>query len=234
MKAIEPSLVFDQQRASTYDQRRAKMAPLADVLHLLTNIILAELPARARILCVGVGTGSELIDLALANPGWQFTALDPASAMLNICRERVDENGLTERCTFHEGYLESLPPSAPFDAATCFLVSHFLVQREKRIGFFTEIADRLLPGGILVSSDLAGDTTTPAYQSLLAVWLRLLKSADWPVENVEKLRVIYGRDVALLPLQEVEAILMEGGFEEPVTFVQTGLIHGWYSRRAEQ
>jgi tRNA (cmo5U34)-methyltransferase len=181
---------------------------------------------------VGVGTGQELIYLAHAFPQWQFTAVEPAAAMLDVCRQRVEEEGFTSRCTFHEGYLDTLPTSEPFDAATCFLVSHFLLQSDERTHFFSQIAARLRPGGILVSSDLASDMSTPAYQSLMEVWLRLLKFSDWPAENVDKLRSVYGRDVALLPTQQVESIIASGGFEAPLQFLQTMLIHAWYSKRA--
>ncbi len=52
MQNQEPGIVFDKERASTYDKRVAKLAPLHDALHLLTRLILSELPADARILCV--------------------------------------------------------------------------------------------------------------------------------------------------------------------------------------
>ena len=85
MQNQEPAIVFDEKRASTYDERAAKLAPLRDTLHLLTRLILSELPANARILCVGVGTGLELIYLAKEFPQWQFTAVEPATAMLDTC-----------------------------------------------------------------------------------------------------------------------------------------------------
>jgi tRNA (cmo5U34)-methyltransferase len=85
----ESSIVFDQERASSYDKRFAKLAPMRDALHLLIHMVLAELPAHARILCVGVGTGSELLALAHAFPQWRFTAVDPAAPMLDICRQRA-------------------------------------------------------------------------------------------------------------------------------------------------
>jgi len=231
MKNQEPSIVFDQERASSYDERADVWAPERDALYSLIRLILAGLPADARILCVGVGTGSELIDLAQAFPQWQFTAVEPATAMLDICRRRVEESGITSRCTFHEGYLDSLPASDPFDAATCLVVSHFFMQKEERREFFNQIALRLRPQGYLISSDIVSDMSTAAYQSLLEVWLRKMKSPEVTDEHNENLRAAYGRDVAVLPPREVESMIASGGFDAPVLFFQTLLIHAWYSRR---
>lgn len=231
MQNQKSSIVFDQERASSYDKRFAKLAPMRDALHLLIRAVLSELPADARILCVGVGTGSELIDLAQTFPQWHFTAVEPAAPMLDICRQRAEERGITSRCTFHEGYLDSLSASDSFDAATCLLVSHFILQQNERRNFFRQIAARLRPNGYLVSSDLASDMSTSAYKSLLEVWLRVLKSAEVPIEEVEKFRTSYGRDVAILPPKEVESIIASSGFDAPVLLFQTLLIHAWYARR---
>lgn len=231
MKNQKPAFVFDQKAASSYDQRWAKLAPIRDSLDLFIRAILSELPADARILCVGVGTGSELINLAQAFPQWRFTAVEPAIPMLDVCRQKVEESGITARCTFHEGYLDSLPASDSFDAATCLVVSHFLMQKEERRNFFNQIALRLRPQGYLISSDIAYDMSTSAYQSLLDVWLRMMKSAELPEEDVEKMRASYGRDVAVLPPQEVASLIASGGFDTPVLFFQNLLIHAWYSRR---
>ena len=72
MKNQKPAFVFDQKAASSYDQRWAKLAPIRDSLDLFIRAILSELPADARILCVGVGTGSELTTLAQAFPQSQL------------------------------------------------------------------------------------------------------------------------------------------------------------------
>jgi len=204
---------------------------MRNALHFLIRMVLSELPADARILCVGVGTGSELIDLAQAFPQWRFTAVEPAAPMLDICLQRADEYGIASRCTFHAGYLDSLPAMDSFEAATCLLVSHFFMQQEERCNFFRQIAARLRPNGYLVSADLVSDMSTPAYQSLLEVWLRTLKYSEVPAEEVEKFRDSYGRDVAVLPPQEVESIIASSGFDTPVLFLQTLLIHAWYANR---
>ena len=87
------------------------------------------------------------------------------------------------------------------------------------------------PGGLLASADLASDTASPLYQSLLDQWLKLMKETDMTPEQIEGLRQVYGRDVALLPVNETSTIIAAGGFEEPVLFLQTGLIHAWSTRK---
>jgi tRNA (cmo5U34)-methyltransferase len=231
MKRQESPIAFDEKHAAEYDTRFAKLASMRDALHLLIGAVFADLPADARILCVGAGTGAEIIYLAEKFPRWRFTAVEPSAPMLAVCRRRIEECGVASRCEFHEGYLDSLPGSESFDAATSLLVSQFILEPAARVNFFRDIARRLRPGGLLASADLASDTSSAAYQSLLDVWIELMKATEAPAEQLEKLRVIYGRDVALLPLDEVGAIIASGGFETPVLFLQTLLIHAWYAKR---
>jgi tRNA (cmo5U34)-methyltransferase len=231
MEREELKAVFDQKCASGYDQQWSKIAPLREALHLLIGAVLSDLKPDARILCVGAGTGPELIDLAERFPGWRFVAVEPSAPMLDVCRRKVEERGIAARCEFHEGYLESLPPGEAFDAATSLLVSQFILDREARTGFFRGIADRLRSGGVLVNADLSSDARPAAYQSLLDVWFRMMRTGELTPEAIEKMRAAYDRDVALLPPEEVGGIISAGGFDAPVQFLQTGLIRGWYARR---
>ncbi len=223
-------LAFNEENAATYDARFARLAPIRDVLHLATRALLADLPPDAHILCVGVGTGAEVLALAEAFPGWRFTGVDPAGAMLAIFRRRAEEAGIAGRCTFHEGYLETLPPSRPFDAATAFLVSHFLVDPEARRAFFRQIAARLRPGSLLVSADLAAGASIETRERLMPVWFSAMRQGQITPEQLEGMRTAYARDVALLPVAEVEAIIASAGFEAPTQFLQALMIHGWFAR----
>ena len=76
MESPESAIVFDRERASSYDQQFETLAPIRDALHLQIRIILSKLPVDANILCVGVGTGAGLIYLAQAFPQWRFTATE--------------------------------------------------------------------------------------------------------------------------------------------------------------
>ena len=223
--------LFDQQAAG-YDRQWSKTAPIRDCLYFLLEPMLAGLAPDARILCVGVGTGNELARLARAFPGWTFTAVEPSGAMLDVCRQRAETEGFTARCHFHHGFLDSLPANEPRDAATCFLVSQFLVDREERARFFRDIATRLRPGGLLASTDLASDIDSPAYETLLPAWLRMMAAADVSPDAIERIRAAYSTDVAVLPPSQIESILIDGGFDNPTRFFQAGLLHGWVSRRA--
>jgi len=231
MKSEEIRAIFDQQAAG-YDRQWARMAPIRDCLHYLLEAVFAELPVQARILSIGAGTGAEISYLARKYPEWRFTAVDPSGAMLEICRQRALADGFETRCDFHVGYVDSLPATEPYDGATCFLVSQFIMETDARIDFFREIASRLRPGGILASSDLASDVTSRAYGELLHGWFRLMSSAGLQPEALERMRANYARDVAILPQGEVESIIRSAGFAPPVQFFQAGLIHAWFSRRS--
>lgn len=223
-------ILFDQKKAASYDKQTALWASGRDVLFSFMRLILAELPPDARILCVGAGTGTEIIALAQAFPQWLFTAVEPASAMLDVCRRKAEESGITSRCTFHEGYLDSLPTSGLFDAATCLLVSQFLKQADERSHFFGQIAQRLRPSGVLINSDLVLGMSPPVYQSLIEVWLRM-QGSGWSEQDIEKISAVWSLHIEALTPPEVEAIIAAGGFDTPVLFFQTLFIHAWFSKR---
>jgi tRNA (cmo5U34)-methyltransferase len=227
MSNNDTNAIFDQSHAKARQKRMAKLAPMREALHLFLRLVLVELPAKARVLCVGVGTGPELFYLANAFPKWQFTLVDPSAPMLDICRAQAKERQIEDRCTFHGGYLDTLPGDERFDAATALMVSQFFNDPAERSGFFAAIAGRLRPKGILVSSDLAADPTLPAFQDLRNLWIRTLKYTGIPASEAENLV----SHVALLPPREVEQIMMAGGFGQPVQFLQTALIHAWYATR---
>jgi tRNA (cmo5U34)-methyltransferase len=230
MRSDEIKAIFDQQ-ASSYDERWARTAPIREALHFILEAVFAELPADARILCVGAGTGAEIVHLAKRFPRWSFTAVEPSGAMLDVCRDKAVKEGFASRCDFHEGYLESLPDQGEFDGATCFLVSQFILDRDARVDFFRAIATRLSPGAILASSDLASDVGSAQYEALLRPWLTMMATAGLSAAAVEQMRATYAKDVAILPRAQIASIIRSAGFDEPIPVYQAGLIHAWFSRR---
>lgn len=223
--------MFDRQ-AQSYDQQWNDLAPINSTLHLLTESVLSGLPSTAHILCVGAGTGAEILHLAQRFPTWKFTAVEPSVQMLNVFRDKAEKHGIRSRCVFHSGYLDSLPVREGFDAATAFLVSQFILDRKARAAFFQGIARRLLPGGFLVSSDLSSDLETTGGQSLLELWFKVMSRGGSSDDGIRRMRDAYVRDVAVLPSREVEEMMADGGFEPPTLFYQAGMIRAWYAKRS--
>jgi len=230
MNREETAALFDQQAAG-YDSQWARMAPVRDGLYFLVEAAFASLADDAHVLGVGVGTGTELAHLAARFPGWRFTAVEPSRAMLDRCRQRAVAEGFASRCTFHHGFLETLAGDTPHDAATCFLVSQFLTDAGARAAFFREIGTRLRTGGILVNADLASDTGSAEYETLLPMWLDRMSSAGVPPEALARARAAYSKDVAVLPPAEIQSIIASAGFSPPAQFYQAGLLHAWCARR---
>lgn len=228
----EVAFAFDDAHASRYDEQFVRLSPLMGALHLLMRGFFAELPEQARVLCVGAGTGAELLELARAFPRWRFVAVDPSAPMLAVCRRKAEAAGVLDRCEFHAGYLASLPAMPPFDAATCVLVSQFVLDRAERIGLFRQIADRLVPGGRLLSADLCADLDDPVDGEILDLWMGLIASAGQGPKDLEQLRTIYRQHVSVLPAVQVEFLLRAAGFTRALPIYQSLMIRAWACRVA--
>ena len=223
---------FDQN-ATTYDHLWDELFLVRDGLNLLVAAAFFGLPEHSRILCVGAGTGSEIIFLAERFPNWHFTAVEPSKNMLDVCRSRLEERGLLLRCSLHQGYLATLPDSPTFDAATSLLVSHFVMVEAARVDFFRGIAKRLKSHGLLVSADLSADLNSAIYQELLFTWRNLMGLGGVPANRAAQVGSSFGRDVAVLEPMRVAGIIEAAGFDPPMLIYQAGLIHAWSARRRD-
>ena len=220
---------FGKEGAAHYDKGRAKLQPIKDALFVFMDGAFAGLKDDAHVLIVGAGTGEDLLFLAERHAGWRFTVVEPADAMMAVCREKAEAAGITDRCVFHEGYLDTLKDHGPYDAATAVLVSHFITEREERIAFFRAIQDRLTPGGLLYTGDLAIDEAAPQSDKAIEIWIGLLRSSDMPKEMVEKM--VRFEDVSLLPPADYAALIADAGFGAPLQLYQGGLMTGWLARK---
>lgn len=230
MKREEITDLFDQQ-ATVYDDNWQKVAPIKDAMHLMLGAAFRDLPDDARILCVGSGTGQEVLYLADMFPGFNFTLVEPAPTMMQVCRKNIIERGFESRCEFHVGYLESLPAMPMHQGATSILVSHFLMDESARIGFFAEIAKRLVVGGRLFNADLIADTQSDDYSATLNLWMSVLHQAGMDEAKKQEIKDTYERDVAILPAHKVVSLIEAGGFKNAIRCFQAGMILAHVSER---
>lgn len=222
---------FDQQAAASYDQRQSRLAPITENLHFLISLVLKDLPDQARILCVGVGTGAEIVKLANAYPGWTFTGIDPSADMLKKCSARVEHNQLASRVELFHGYLPDLPQSEPYDAVLCLLVTHFLKDRDDRRRMFQDMGRRLKSNGYLINADISGDLNAPEFPNLLEKWKTMSMLAGSTAEQVAKISQTWKEHISVLPPGQIEELIRQAGFSMPVIFFQSLFICAWYSRK---
>lgn len=218
---------FFTTTAKAYDERNRQLAPISENMHFLIRLVLKGLPTRARILCVGAGTGAEILSLAKAYPEWTFVGVDPSVGMLEVCRERLSLAGVLPRCELIQGYVHDVSAEANFDAALSILVGHF-VRREDCLGFYQAMYSRLCPGGVLINTEVSFDLYSPEFPSMLKNWeeVQLLMGAT--PESLSNLAVQMREMLSVISPGEVEDLLNDIGIPLPVRFFQAFMISGWY------
>lgn len=222
---------FDDRRARVYDGLIRQVVPGYDVLHRLVAVQLSRaLPAAAEVLVAGVGTGSEIANLAPGRPGWRFTGCDLSADMLAAARQRVDAAGWGERVTLVQGGIGAVPESL-FDAATLVLVLHFLPDDGAKQALLTGLARRLRPGAPLILADLHGTPGTPAFADLTAAWRAWQLDAGIPETDVDKGFARIVRDIHFVPETRLADLLAEAGFGGPERFWSGLLFGGWLARK---
>lgn len=227
--AASPSF-FTQEIADGYDRRNSALAPISDCLHFLVRLVLADLPPDARILCVGVGTGAEILSLATAYPGWSFVGVDPSEEMLAVGRRRLDQAGVLHRCELLHGYAADAPREG-FDGAVSLLVAHF-IKREDRKAFYSAIHDRLKPGGVFVSAEISGDLNAADFPAMLEDWKRIQSLMGASPDSLANLDRMMHDVLSVLTPAETEALWEAGGFPRPIPFFQAFMIRGWRAAKA--
>lgn len=221
---------FGREMAASYDNHQRLMAPIYDNLHYLIRVVLSGMPEDARILSVGAGTGTEILRLAEAFPRFSFVAVDPSAEMLAVCRSRLQEMGVADRCRFVHGFVGDIPSSNKFDAALCLLVAHH-VSRDERRQLVAGVAERLEPKGCFIISEISFDDASDQSGNLLEKWKSLVRLTGAPEEKVQILPKLFREHLSVLSPADAEDVLVTNGFEAPIQFFQALLIRAWYARK---
>ena len=221
---------FDQKMAQSYDEKNSRLSPISDGLHFLTRLVLAQLPANSRVLCVGVGTGADIFALASDRPDMSFVGVDPSAEMLEVARNRLTETGVMDRCQLVEGYVDDVADGS-FDAVVSLFVAHFVL-REDRPAFYRAIHDRLAPGGRFVSAEISGNLDSPEFPAMLEDWKQVQTLMGANEQSLGALGETLRNVLGVVGPANTEELWREAGFELPVPFYQAFMIRGWHAQKA--
>ena len=146
---------FTENGSRDYDKRIVKLIPGYHLLHQLSAAKLTLLlPRKAKILVVGAGTGSEIIELTQNGKEWSFTAVDTSQDMLDIANSKFAEAGIKHRVESYSGDIFDLDRRNTYDAALCLFVMHFMPSHAQKRGVLKAIYDALKLGAPLLYADL--------------------------------------------------------------------------------
>ncbi|MBN47756.1 MULTISPECIES: class I SAM-dependent methyltransferase [unclassified Methylophaga] len=213
--------------AMVYDERNRQLAPIADNMHFLIRLILKNAPEQARILCVGVGTGAEIISLSKSFPHWTFVGVDPSIGMLDVCRERLIEAGVRDRCELIHGYVDDVPEGDSFDAVLSILVAHF-VKHEDRLNFYQAMYSRLRTNGMLISTEISFDLDSAEFPFMLKNWEAVQSMMGATPESLANLPMQLREMLSVISPAETAHLLKQAGIDVPIRFFQAFMISGWY------
>lgn len=223
--------LFDDMGGESYDQSNIAFAPITNNLHFLIQLILKELPAKAQVLCVGVGTGAEIIGLASAYKNWSFIGLDPSSSLLETCREKLAAEHLMDRCELFHGYLSEYKKDQEFDAVLCINVMHFIKDIGAREDMYRDMKSRLKPKGHLICAEVSVDFDSADYSGLLRCWQAMHKYGGASDESLSKTDDMLREQLGVLPPKDIDLLISKTFGATPLRFFQSFLISAWHCQR---
>ena len=232
MKTNPPVTDHFTDAAKVYDEKNRQLAPIMENMHFLIRLILRNAPVRARVLCVGVGTGAEILSLSKSFPNWTFVGVDPSIGMLNVCRERLETAGVMNRCELIQGYVHDVPQGENFDVALSILVAHF-VKREDRLSFYQAMSSRLRTGGFLINTEISYDLNSQEFPLMLKNWEAIQSLMGATQESLANLSQVLREMLSIISPGETESLLNQSGIPLPVRFFQSFMISGWHGIKLE-
>lgn len=115
----------------------------------------ARLPADARVLEIGCGTGNLALRAARRHPATQVVGIDPDEAALARAHRKSERRGLDVR--WDAGVAQDLPyEDGSFDRVLSSLMLHHL-DSDDRVAALREVRRVLTDDGVLHLMDLGGD-----------------------------------------------------------------------------
>ncbi len=228
---------FDAERAAEYAvQSRIALAGY-DACQELTACLLAatlDPAAAARVLVVGVGgNASEIRALAPLAPNWRYVGVDPSPDMLNAARDVLKSEGLLDRTSLHQGYLEDLPDQEPFDAAIMFGVLHHLRGDVAKRSILEALVSRMREGApVVVAGNRYEYSSKPL---LLNAWKQRWLFAGEAPERIDHMlaRITLAADPPHSN-EDFEAYLERAGVEELQQFFCSLFFAAWIGRTREK
>ena len=159
----------------------------------------ARIPAGARVLDVGCGTGTLAILTKRQHPDAMVVGVDPDPKALALAQGKATRRGVD--VTFDQGYCQELPyPDAKFDVVLSSMMLHHLPRDVKR-AMFGEVRRVLVPSGHFHAMDF-GPPRGP-FSRLVA---RLMRGHANIADNLDGRLPLLMREAGLCSVAETGSV----------------------------
>ena len=219
---------FDAELATEYDKGVRRTLPTYDpMLRLAQTFLRSNLKEKASLLIVGGGGGNELKAFGPTNPGWDFTVVDPAKAMLELAERKAVQLELGERVELVHGTVANVPDDRIYDGATCILVLHFVADVEEKLALLKKVRSHLKQGSPFVLVTKFGDLKDPEFKALVTLWKDYwLDTTSMTEEKVEELMKGTLTEASITE-EKLRELLTKAGFHKIAHFFKTNHFGGW-------
>ena len=146
--------VFDKKRSFNYDNKIKDLIPVYEnLLNKIETFLISNYSPEdeVKILCIGCGTGTEVVRIAKISSKWMVYGCDPSIDMLNIANEKIKSNNLNN-VKLKQGTVEVFS-NDEFDVINLSLVLHFFNLKDK-YKLLAKTSQVLKLGGNLIISDI--------------------------------------------------------------------------------
>lgn len=146
--------VFDKERSFNYDTKIKDLIPeYENILTKIEAFLISNYSKECelKILCIGCGTGTEIVRIAKISSKWKVYGCDPSIDMLNAAEEKIKLNNLNNVKLKH-GTIEVFNKDK-FDVINISLVLHFFNSKDK-YKLLKKISQVLKLDGNLIISDI--------------------------------------------------------------------------------
>lgn len=223
---------FDESppvRVEKYDKSiRLFCGAYEEIFKISHCCLRTRLPADAKVLVVGAGTGMEFTEFAPLNPGWSFCGVDPSADMLALAKLKILERNLAGEIELRRGYVDDLKEEAVFDGATCILVMHFLKDDGAKLALLESIGKRLKRGAAFVLVDGFGEPGSVEFEVMTKAWKQYPMLHGVSSETVEEAfneRIM--KMIQFVPESRVLELLRTAGFTGVFKYYSGFLYGGW-------
>lgn len=229
-------LDWNQAHAGRYLETIARKIPGYSLIYgMAEQLITAHLGdgyGETHLMVVGAGGGEEIVRFGCEHEDWYFQGVDPSSSMLEMTRQRVEQNRMSNRVALLQGTVHELAQGMVYDAASCLLVLHFVEELAQKRELLLQIATRLKPGAPLVLALISGDAGSAAFRIQMEAWRKHMRSNGIPEEEWECFSQSMGNDSHPVPDYVLRELLQAAGFQEVTRYFGAFLVEGWFAVKA--